>query len=59
MDERQEQVAMMGQIDASSQEVIVWLGSMLDLDKDAVTLHNELSQHQDEILADRFQGLGS
>ena len=56
MDERQEQVAMMGRIDASSQEVIVWLGSILDLDKHAVILHNELSQHQDEILADRFQG---
>ena len=40
-DERQEQVAIMGQIYASSQEVIVWLGPTSDLDKDAVTLHNE------------------
>jgi hypothetical protein len=40
-DERQEQVAMMGRIYASAQEVIVWLGPTSDLDKDAVTLHNE------------------
>ena len=40
-DERQEQVAMMGQIYASSKEVIVWLGPTSDLDKDAVILHNE------------------
>lgn len=40
-DERQEQVAMMGRIYASSQEVIVWLGPTSALDKDAVTLHNK------------------
>ena len=40
-DEREEQVAIMGQIYASSKEVIVWLGPISDLDEDAVTLHNE------------------
>jgi hypothetical protein len=40
-DERQEQVTMMGQIYASAEEVIAWLGLASDLDKDAVILHNE------------------
>ena len=39
--ERQEQVAIMGQVYAFAQEVIVWLGPASVLDKDAVTLHNE------------------
>jgi hypothetical protein len=41
MNERQEQVTMMGQIYASAHEVIVWLGLASNLDKDAIILHNE------------------